>query len=241
MMANNEGAFFKVAESNWWGLRELFKRTVPATVSPTYVSTALSMSPRSASSNLIAPLKRLGILDPEGKPTDLAYDWRDDAKYADVCGNLLKEFYPQELRDLFPGPEADTERLKTWFMNQARCGEPAARMFATFYKLLLRADPKEGERQKQEAKPSTPPPAPRTARSQPKKQEAPDVGQTSDPSGRSGAAAAGPSTHGTATINPSPQLHVNIQLHISPEATAEQIDKIFESMARHLGKLNGRT
>lgn len=31
-----------------------------------------------------------------------------------------------------------------------------------------------------------------------------------------------------------PSLHIDIQVHISPEATPEQIDKIFESMARHL-------
>lgn len=32
----------------------------------------------------------------------------------------------------------------------------------------------------------------------------------------------------------SPKLHVDIQIHISPDSTPEQIDKIFESMARHL-------
>lgn len=32
----------------------------------------------------------------------------------------------------------------------------------------------------------------------------------------------------------SPSLHIDLQVHISPEATAEQIDKIFASMAKHL-------
>jgi hypothetical protein len=32
----------------------------------------------------------------------------------------------------------------------------------------------------------------------------------------------------------SPSLHIDIQVHISPEASLDQIDKIFESMARHL-------
>jgi hypothetical protein len=31
-----------------------------------------------------------------------------------------------------------------------------------------------------------------------------------------------------------PSLHIDIQVHISPDATAEQIDKIFASMAKHL-------
>ena len=31
-----------------------------------------------------------------------------------------------------------------------------------------------------------------------------------------------------------PSLHFDIQIHISPDASPEQIDKVFESMARHL-------
>lgn len=31
-----------------------------------------------------------------------------------------------------------------------------------------------------------------------------------------------------------PEVHIDIQIHISPESTAQQIDKIFESMAKHL-------
>jgi uncharacterized protein DUF5343 len=31
-----------------------------------------------------------------------------------------------------------------------------------------------------------------------------------------------------------PGLHIDIQIHISPESTPDQIDKIFESMSRHL-------
>lgn len=34
-----------------------------------------------------------------------------------------------------------------------------------------------------------------------------------------------------------PSLHIDIQIHIDPDATPEQIDKIFESMARHLYKI----
>jgi hypothetical protein len=31
-----------------------------------------------------------------------------------------------------------------------------------------------------------------------------------------------------------PAVHIDIQIHISPESTAQQIDKIFESMSKHL-------
>lgn len=31
-----------------------------------------------------------------------------------------------------------------------------------------------------------------------------------------------------------PSVHIDIQVHISPESTSEQIDTIFKSMAKHL-------
>lgn len=37
-----------------------------------------------------------------------------------------------------------------------------------------------------------------------------------------------PSAHG------GPEVHIDIQIHISPESSAQQIEKIFESMAKHL-------
>jgi hypothetical protein len=48
--------------------------------------------------------------------------------------------------------------------------------------------------------------------------------------------AAAPSTiHVAATSNrPSPALHIDLQIHIPATATAEQIDQIFSSMAKHL-------
>lgn len=32
-----------------------------------------------------------------------------------------------------------------------------------------------------------------------------------------------------------PAIHIDVQVHISPDTSAEQIDRIFESMAKHLG------
>ena len=73
---------------------------MPAAVTTTYLSSALSMTEESARANIITPFKNLGILDETGKPTDLAYEWRDDSKYPVVCQTLLDKIYPQEVRDL---------------------------------------------------------------------------------------------------------------------------------------------
>lgn len=51
------------------------------------------------------------------------------------------------------------------------------------------------------------------------------------PSNPPAANSKGASTSGTA-----PSLHIDIQVHISPESSAEQIDQIFASMAKHIYK-----
>jgi hypothetical protein len=139
-MANGDTTFPKIADTNWWKLRDLFKKKVPTLVTPSYLSSALSMNETSAKTNLLAPFKKIGILDSDGKPTDLAYDWRDDSKYKAVCEKLIQDLYPTEIHDLFHSPDIEPQQLTSWFMNSARCGEPAAKMFSRFYLLLLKAD-----------------------------------------------------------------------------------------------------
>jgi len=34
-------------------------------------------------------------------------------------------------------------------------------------------------------------------------------------------------------------VHIDVQVHISPDTSPEQIDRIFESMAKHLGNFTG--
>lgn len=228
-MANNDTSFPKIADGNWWKLRDLFKRKVPSVVTPSYLASALSMSEASARGNIVSPFKKIGILEEDGKPSDMAYDWRDDSKYPAVCDKLLKELYPDEVRDLFHDPDVELSKVTNWFMNAARCGEPAARMFARFYMLLLRANPEEGtEAAKKPEKAPKKQAVKKQAKSDPTpKQEAkPDRHEPAHESPRHQS----PQSH----FRKTPELHINIQLHISPESSPEQIEKIFESMGKHL-------
>ena len=63
MAQETKNSFPKIASSNWFGLRDKFKQRVPAEISPSYVATALGMSESSAGSNVVSPLKTLGIID----------------------------------------------------------------------------------------------------------------------------------------------------------------------------------
>lgn len=230
---NKKRSYPKIAKGNWFGLREKFKQKVPVEVSPSYLAAAMNMSPASASSNVIAPLRTFGIVDDGGKPTDLAFDWRDDAKYPEVCATILQKTYPQELRDLFHTPDADPNRITSWFARDGKVGEPAARMYASTYLMLLEANLENG---KGSATPKTKPasktsPSPNRAASA-KRSKTPAEAPASSP-----VDVAPPSqqpAEGQKSHTFSPKLHIDVQIHISPESSPEQIDKIFESMAKHL-------
>jgi len=237
-MAENDKSYPKIAASNWFKVRELFKKKLPALVTPTYLASSLEMSEDSARSNIINPFKNIGLLNEQGEPTGLAKQWRDHADYPAVCKLLIEQIYPQELRDLYHEESADVRQVSSWFMRTTSCGQAAGSMYARFYKMLLNADlslsadklakkvsktngtpAKQAKpaKQFQNPKPTTPAEPIDTEFGQGEESTSP---KTRDREGDAGI-----------------QLHVNIQLHISPESTAEQIDKIFESMARHVREI----
>lgn len=210
-------SFPKIGERNWWALREKFKQRVPTVVTVSYLALTLDMTDKSAQANVLPPLKKIGLINDDGTPTDLAYDWRDDKKYPGVCDKIRKKIYPQELHDAFPTSDADPKQIESWFMSNARVGTPAARMHASFYKLLLEADPSKAA----EALKGKP-----TRKTPEKKKEVKKAGQEKIEPPKD--------KEETMDFKGFPSLHLNIQIHIAPDASPDQIDKIFASMARHL-------
>jgi hypothetical protein len=231
-MANGDISYPSIPDANWWTIRDLLKKKVPSLISASYISSALSIGEPSAN-NILGPLRKLGLVDDSFKPTELAFDWRDDDKYPEVCQKILETQYPEEIRDLFHTADADPAKLTSWFMNKARCGEATAKKYTRFYLLLIKADPSGSINiaPKKEVK-STPQNKSKPAnKASAKISENPTnaVEQKQDTSHHH----TQPAPHNR-SLNSSPELHINIQLHISPESSADQIDKIFESMAKHL-------
>lgn len=220
----------KISRKLWWLLRERFKKSVPTVVTPTLVTSLAQMKDGSARSNVISPLRDLGLLDDENKPTDLAARWRHDDEYASVCHEIRQKTYPHELIEAFSEPElTQKEQIKTWFMKRGDVGEVAAKMYADTYLLLSQADPK-GSEEKATASSArrAPGPAPKREGKRPTK-PAPTLGAATAP-------AAELAHHPeTATHRRLPAIHIDVQVHISPDTSSEQIDRIFESMAKHLG------
>jgi hypothetical protein len=191
-------------------------------------------------------MKKLGLIDDAYKPTELAMAWRDDERYAGVCTSILDTNYPEEIRDLFHTADADPNKIKNWFMNKARCGEETAKSYTRFYTLLLRADPSEPNSVKQEspARQKTPSSEAKSKSRNLKQEKKPSKATENSPALEPNSALAvdnkqSATHHATRTTGNQPEIHINVQLHISPESTAEQIDKIFESMAKHLKGFSG--
>lgn len=234
MAEDKKKGYPKIPRNNWFLLREKFKQRTPEKVSPSYVASALGMGEASASANIIPPLRTFGLIDEAGKPSDLAYDWRDDRKYTEVCKTIIEATYPQELRDLFHTADSDFKEVSNWFARSAKVGESAARGYTTTYIMLLEADLSKAK-ESSSGKPKNTGSVPaRTAKSStkpviPTKSTKPSVARKSSDSDSTLDDADDKGRRGF-----SPRLHVDIQIHISPDSSPEQIDKIFESMAKHL-------
>jgi len=229
-MATTAVSYPKISRNMWAKLRARFTRSIPTTVTPAFVSSVVMMVDASAVSNVIKPLQILGLIDDQRKPTPLANQWRHDDEYANVCKAIRERIYPDDLRDTYPHGTADERQgIIKWFMKSAHVGDAAARMFADTYCLLAQADASSLEEQVQntpsEKKRASSKPARKAAVSPPV--EIPDGDVNSVPI---------PQSHAPQRpFGKFPAVHIDVQVHISPDTSSEQIDRIFESMAKHLG------
>jgi hypothetical protein len=135
-------SFPAIPGTHWFTLRKKFRGTIPKEVTPSYLSTLLSMSEESAKANVLGALRQTGIIDKDNKPTSRANLWRQDEHYKEVCDEIRQEIYPQELLDLAPDNiEGSLQSVQNWIAKKFQIGEEAAKKQARFYFLLLEADP----------------------------------------------------------------------------------------------------
>lgn len=218
--------FPMMSETSWWALRQQFKKTIPTVVSISYLKSLLGLTSDQSARNILSPLKQMKIIDEEGKPLPRANDWRNDDKYSQVCKDILIEVYPSELLDLFPDENVDNTSVKNWFMDVCAIGASGASKTAATFCLLKKGkikDMSEKSETKKSQKGST------------VKKEAlqrQDISTNPVASQQSIALQAEPLNVQSNNIVPS--VHIDLQIHISPEASTEQIDTIFASIAKHL-------
>lgn len=225
-MATSTTTYPKISRKLWYLLRDRLKKSIPSEVSPTFVLSVSSMAEASARSNVISPLRDLGLLDDTNKPTSLAERWRHDDDYAAVCHEIRDSVYPKSLIEAFPDADSSKKNLiQNWFMKTGQVGQAAAKMYADTYMLLCQADLVNLE-DRPAAKVSPRKPSNTVQKSKPvplAKQEISQEVPFAVPQVEHG---------GHRRL---PAIHIDVQVHISPDTSPEQIDRIFESMAKHLG------
>ncbi|MPZ99008.1 MAG: hypothetical protein GEU80_06640 [Dehalococcoidia bacterium] len=179
-----------------------------------YVASVLKQKEESAR-QVVRNLKAAGLVEEDGTPTEIANDWRDDERYGEACGAMLA-VYPQELREIAPGPKPDRDVVKNWFMRARKVGSGAATNMASTYLLIASADlgrQKDAPRRATASGTSAGGGDPKT----PARKGVKQTGQVVE-------------HHGLSL----PQAQIAVQINIDPTMTADQIDLVFASMAKHL-------
>lgn len=225
IMAEQKKSFPMLPIAHWWALRKKFKQSIPGVVTDNYLATVLEMGVNSARANVLPFLKTLGIIDDEGKTLDRAKQWRDDEHYTEVCQAMLQEVYPKDLLEAVPSPDQDRGQAERWFANQTGSGEAAAKRMAALYAVLVEADAtKEPDQEKR-----------RRTRKTGLEETRTKVKEKTSPPTPVGTAMTGKgASNSLQALQQAPGININLEIHISADATPDQIDQIFASMAKHI-------
>jgi len=188
-------------------LQKVRSTGIPPKLSAAHLKTLGFTSSNDAS--MIGVLKFIGLVDGSGIPTPLWSEYRGQS-HRTVLGTAIKRGYA----DLFAVyPDANSRSvadLTHVFSTSSSGGEQVIKQTVQTFRSLV----EEGEFGGSGTHSETALPA----------------GTLHTPA----AASMAPGLPARATVNAGPAVHIDIQIHISPESTADQIDKIFESMAKHL-------
>lgn len=202
----------------WHGIWALLRKTPTRKLDDRALAAELSVQPTAAKA-YARELIRLGVLDDEFKPTDRANRWRQDGQNKALIAEILDAAYPTDLRELAPIDDLDREKIVRWFMHDG-LGEGSAKNKAATYVMIAEGVSDDA--------------------SLPSKSTQNNA-KAKDPSPKKGKAEAQSSavaTHKAARNDEgfTPELAVNVQIHISADASSDQIDAIFASMKKHFSR-----
>lgn len=224
-MAETSKSFPNIPVTNWLSLRTQFKKTIPGTITPNYLASTLNMTVQSAKANIMPSLRQMGLIDQKDKTNqELAKQFRDDSLYSKFCKTLIDKIYPQEIRDAFPEKGANRDQVKNWFMNNSGIGDSAAKRIAAFYIALSDAEltpNKQATKKVQDIK------------TKPER----NISQKVKPVRQTTSSTQTASSNDLSTPkeeSKGPDLNINIQIHISSDASTDQIRSIFENMGKYI-------
>jgi hypothetical protein len=241
-----------IPRETWWRLRKQFKsKGAPKPWNEEYLVNIGVRTSLPSARNVVRPFKRMRFFTDDGKATDRYWDWLDDAKYHEVCQQILQESYPSSVVNTFASTDDDErKRLEGWFQRNQEVKPSVASQYAGFYMLLLKGDVSEQDEvpsQKPAAAPIANGGSKRNSRPRTRESEVRSSASNSNEVHASGALDTSDrheedhyhSTPRRETRHIEPSLNINIQIHIPAEASSQQIDQIFESMGKHLYRRQG--
>lgn len=160
--------------------------------------------------SLLGMLKAVGLVDSSNVPTPTWSNYRG-AKHREVLGEAIQRGYAELFAVYADAWQRSNSDLEHVFATSTTAGKQViSKTVASFKALCECADfGVAGEPSNQSIHTTSPLHSP-----------------VVDSSGSTQAFA----THAKAA----PSIHIDLQIHVSPEATPEQIDQIFKSMAKHL-------
>ena len=208
----------------WWGVRHIFERSPSAPITDKLLIARLGVQ-KAAAKQYVTELKSVGLIDEEGKSTGTARKWRTKEGYLEGVEELLAQNYPSELVSLYPPSDSLRNEVVDWFTAHG-FGKGTAQNKAATYFLIGSPEPEQ---------PSEGPSKRRTrsGASAATRTTEPTIASEKTRSDPRGGFSLTQSDGGDGTKSLMP-LNVNVQIHISADASSDQIELIFASMRKHL-------
>ena len=211
-----DNTFPQLPGTVWKGVWGIFRKSATRKLDENVLAAELNVQ-TTAARQYINELGRLNIIDGNGSPTDLAARWRQDGDDPEIILEILKGAYPSALLELAPPDSLDRDKIVRWFLGQ-NLGEGAAKNKAATY-MRIAAGVSAAEPAKQQNGSSEQAAVRRKGAAKPRANPVqPIAKQDQEPPLRRAE---------------KPDLNINIQIHISADASAEQIDAIFAGMKKY--------
>lgn len=233
MAEEKQQTYPDIPYNQWWKIRNIFiKRLIPS-INSQYLQDVLGTGPASAR-GIYRNLVLFGFVDKDGNTTDRANHWRLDDQYPKVCKDIMTDIYPAGLLDV-PTEIVDRNFLINWFVRNTRVGVNYAGKNAAVFELLREADPTKGKEGKPAAINQAKVHAKKSKTAKPTDSVTVENSQVAEVL----PIHIRPELVPEKPIKPdhiTPTIHIDIQLHIAPDAPAAQIEEIFAAIERHLYK-----
>ena len=218
-MADKAAGFPQIPARVWWGVRDLLNRSPKMKFDDGSLAATLDVQP-AAARQYLTELKRIRLLDEKGAATELGERWRHDEGYETVVDEILRESYPESLVNIAPAGQAERSSVERWF-SHAGLGSGTAKNKAGTYLMIANDRPGETKVRTAPQRAEKPPSERRPATAKAKTAADSGIGQKTPPPAR------------TPTTTSFP-LNLNVQIHISADASTDQIESIFAAMKKYL-------